>query len=369
MRASLWIAWRELLDRKASFVMAVAAMALVVALCAATELVSRAREVAVSAEMDQMGPGIRLVPAGVTASDLARFNVGTRFLKAEIVAQLGRDLTHWIRATEVRLLLVQEVRGLRTALVGVEPRTVVTHADLLRNLGNGQIVIGIQLADRLSLREGSMMRLRGSEFRVAAVLPSTATTDDLAVFMPLRNLQELTGVGNVVNEIRLYPLPGNSLEKARAFLKSQRPDLKVIVPDRDDAARLDIDQSLQQHRWAVYLVMAGITAFCVLIWAHLNAGERRVEMATIVAVGGSGLSIFAILALRASIVGLVGALLGYLAAAVFTLLQDYQSVVAVVFSGYFLATLVAGAVSLSVIGALPVSLASALREHVRALQE
>ncbi len=369
MRVTIWLAWRELVDRKVSFVLAVGAMAVVVALCAATELVFRARGVAVSAEMDQMGPGLRLVPAGVTASDLARLNVGTRFLGAQSTAKISRDLAPWIRTAEARLLLVQEVQGQRVAVVGVEPEAAVAHAGMLRALDDTLAILGAQLAVKLNLRQGDPMRLMGSDFRVAAVLPSTATADDLAAFIPLRKLQKLAGVGDVVSEIRLYPLPGHSLEKARGYLRTQHPNLKVIVPDRDDAVRQDIDQSLEKHRWIIYLAMASIAAFSVLIWAHLNAGDRRVEMATLVAVGGSGLTVFTVLALRAAIVGLAGALVGYLTAVVFALLQDYHSALPIVISLTFVATLVAGAVAFSVIGALPVSLVSALHEHVAELQE
>lgn len=369
MRFTFWIAWRELTARKLTLVVAVASIAIAVAICAATELITQAREVAVSSEMDSMGPGLRVVPAGVTASDLAQMKFGNRFLNAQLVDQVIDDLSPWIRAVEARLMLVEEVQGQRAIVVGLDPGSAVGHAELLGNLSDNEVVVGIQLAERLGLRKGHSLSLMKTSFKVAAVLPSSATTDDLALFVSLREIQRLAGVGEVVSELRLYPLPGSSLEKASAFLRSHFSNVKVIVPDRDSEARQGIDQSLQQHRWVLYLGMACVAGIIILIWAHFNAGERRVELATMVAVGGSGLTVFSILAFRAAIVGLLGAVLGYAVAAIIALSQDYHSALPIVFSGTFLGSLITGTVMISVLGAMPASLMSALRQHVTVLQE
>jgi macrolide transport system ATP-binding/permease protein len=369
MRGVIWIAWRELTARKLTFAIAVAAIAVAVTLCAATELITRAREVAVSSEMDRMGPGLQVLPAGVTASDLAQMKAGAKFLKADLVQRILDDLSPWLRTAEERLVLTQEVAGQQTNVVGLEPAKAVGHGEILRNLKTNEIVVGILLAEKLGLSAGQSLPLLGTDFRVSAVLPSAANTDDLTVFVTLEILRQLTGVGQVVSELRLYPLPGNSLEKAAAFLQSRYSQLRVIAPDRDTEARQSVDDSLQKHRLALYLGMATIAAFCILIWAHLNASDRKVEMATMVAVGGSSLTIFAVIALRAAIVGLIGAMIGYGLGASVALYEDYQSAVPIIASWAFIGALIAGTVALSILGAVPASLMSAFRQHVRALQE
>jgi ABC-type lipoprotein release transport system permease subunit len=344
-------------------------MAIAVSICAATELITQAREVAASSEMDSMGPGLRIVPAGVTASDLAQMNFGQQFLDAQLAEQIIDDVSPWIRAVEARLMLVEEVRGQRAIVVGLEPRSAVGYAELLGNLQENEVAVGTQMAEKLGLREGQSLPLMRTNLKVAAILPSSATTDDLALFVPLKVVQSLAGVGEVVSELRLYPLPGNSLEKASAYLRSHYSHVKVIVPDRDSEARQGIEQSLQHYRWVLYLGMACVAAISILIWAHFNASDRRVEMATMVAVGGSCSTVFGVLALRAAIVGLIGAVLGYALAAIIALSKDYHSALPVVFTWTFLGSLITGTVIISILGAMPAALTSALRQHVTVLQE
>ncbi len=128
-------------------------------------------------------------------------------------------------------------------------------------------------------------------------------------------------------------------------------------------------ESLLQHRHVLYAITATVIAFCILVWSYLNAGERRLEMATVVAVGRTPMTVLSMLVVRAAIVGLLGAFAGYTVGAAMSLAQDFGSAVTVVFAWRLLFVISSGTVVLSVFGALIASTFFVFREHVTVLQE
>ena len=368
MRGAAWIAWRELANRPLSLLLAVVTISVAVAICAATELVHRSREVAVSAQVDSMGPGLRLIPQGRTSRDLVRFELGPDTFPAGTAAEIQREFSRSVRAVEGRLLLKQPLNGVETPVIGIEPREVISPAAGLRELTEGSAALGEELARRLGKRVGDRLSFGDAEFRVATILPSMASVEDLALVLTLQDLRAHAGLPAVINEIRVFPLPGIPPEEVAAGIRERHPAMAVTLPDNDDATRIDVDRTLSGLRWIVYLVTAAVAAFCVLVWSSLNASERRVEMATLVAIGGSAWTVFATLALRVCIIAFAGALLGNGLAVGIALLQDFPSARNVVWSWDHLLLWPAASALLGIVGAVPVTLLSAFREHVRDLQ-
>ena len=104
---ALWLAWRELAERKSSFLAGAAMIALASALCTSLELVLRA-ELAVSTQSTITGAAPD--PRRSDGGDLARFDLGTGYLTQEEAAVIGRELS-WVRAVEARLLLKEPLEG------------------------------------------------------------------------------------------------------------------------------------------------------------------------------------------------------------------------------------------------------------------
>ena len=69
MRPVAWLAVRELTVARSRAVIACATVAAAVALGVATESISRARESAIARQIDQIGPPLRIIPEGTTASN------------------------------------------------------------------------------------------------------------------------------------------------------------------------------------------------------------------------------------------------------------------------------------------------------------
>ncbi len=369
MKVPLWLAWRELVSRRFALVTAVAMVCTAVAFCTAIELVSRAREEAVATQIDHIGPALRLIPAGRTASDLARFELGADFFSLRDVERVRTGLSSRARGIERRLLLKLPLDGRAVPAIGVDPGRVITPFDALRRLRDGEIVLGNELAHRLKKKANDGISIKGSRFRVAAVLPETASAEDTALFLPLRTLQNLSDLPEAANEIRVFPAAGSGVDSAVAYLESEHPKVKVINTYRGETAEHDMGHSLYQHRRVLYLITASIVAMCIFIWSYLNVAERRLEVATVMAIGGTWMTVLCTIVLRAVVVSFMGALAGYAVGASIALVQDFESSFGVAFSSELLFVMTGGAVALSILGAFPASMVSAFKKHVMVLQE
>ncbi len=202
-----------------------------------------------------------------------------------------------------------------------------------------------------------------------AILPLLGSAEDLAAIVSLSALQNARGVGASVNEIRLYAIPGAQTAEASGLLRSTHPDLNILLgADRGDPAEGQTMAMLHRHRAVAYSLTALAVAIGLMIAAYLNAAERRGEMAMIVAMGGTSLSALVILVAPAALIGLVGALAGYVFGAAVAVAQDPGAGLSMTWSWTQLALAMMTATILSVAASVLVSVQVSHQDHVRFLQ-
>ncbi|MCM2279885.1 MAG: ABC transporter permease [Oligoflexia bacterium] len=349
--SAFWLAWRELTARTAGFLTSLLLVALAVGLCTGNELVSRAREVALNAEIDRIGPPIRIAPAGISQTSLGRLEFGSRYLDPELRTRVSRRHSDSLRAVETRLVLSTRVDGHETPTVGIENAP----------FGRDEVALGATTAERLRKGPGDQVELLKQRLTVAAVIPTTGTTEDLAVWVAREKLQALANLPEPANELRLYLLPGVDSRKLGHLLRSEHPDLTVVVQDRGAVAEEQAPAALGKHRFVVYVVTAVIVALALLIGAFLNARERTPEVATLIAIGATKTTVFCVLMLRAVVVSVLGTITGALVAITATLLNLPPGTPIGVFLADSLALFLfalAATLALSVVAAGPVLVAA-----------
>ncbi len=97
--------------------------------------------------------------------------------------------------------------------------------------------------------------------------------------------------------------------------------------------------------------------------------ERKLELATLFAIGSTGSSVLSALILRSIIVGLFGAAFGYALGALFALVQDFGSAIGSVWSLKLILITLAGTTGISVLATIPVTVSAVFSNHVSILQE
>lgn len=368
MRTSLWLAWRELSARKSAFATGLIMVAVSMALCVGTTLLSRMREVAVGLQIDHIGPPIRIIPTTNTAQDLARFDLDQSSLPLGL-PQVRRMLSPWIRAVDARLNSRVAIEGTSRPVIGIDPRRVISPFAALGQLGESEVALGSHLATTIGGKVGSEISIREKRFHIAAILSETASSEDLAVFLPLDRLQDLLNRPGTVNEIRIYPASGTSFDKILSRLESDSRAFTIVNAHRGDTAESQIGNRLTLHSAALYAITALVIGLSIFIWSYLNADERKLEMATVVAIGGSNMTIVWLLTTRAALVGLVGSSIGYVLGSAAALTQDLSWGLRVALSWNLALTVLSSTVALCALGALAASLLFAFRKHATILQE
>lgn len=365
MRSGFWLAIRELWERRWAFVLATAVLSSLGAFFVVMELLWVAEMNAITAQIDRMGPAVRVVPQGRTALDLARFTLGNDSFSLDELATLQRGLSPWVRAIEGRLLVRLDVQGIPSNIIGMERQP----AGLIENpLAPNEAAMGAGLGETLGLEPGSKVRLRGHSFTLAATLPPSGGPEDHALLVPLNSLRRLLGRDDGVNEIRLFTRPETSMDDLNSQLTGLLPGAGVIIAKPEGAGRVEIVRSMRGYRWVVFVVMAAMMTLTVLIWAHLGAEERRRDTATLVALGCPWTTILLTRITPAVGMGLVGTLGGYGIGVLMASAQALPSVVPALWSSTTFLSLFGVSVLSSAIGMLPLTAFSMLADQAAELQ-
>jgi hypothetical protein len=359
--AGIWLGARELRVRWPRILLAAAVITVLGSAAVTMELLARAREEAIAARIDFMGPPITVVPAGVTSEALGRYDLGSALLPSGTPGTIAAVLGSALRRAEPRLVLGTMVNGRRVPLVGLGGQGQLGGAPAASG-----VLAGAEIAR--SLPEGVSIPLGQEMTILAGTLPPTGSIDDAALFVPLPVAQRLIGAG-AINEVRVYLRAGVEAQVVAERLEAALPGTAIIRHDRGSVAGSEAQASLAAHRQAVYAVLGAVALLCLLIAAHLDAAERRLELATFVAIGAPPGAILSALLLRSVVTATVGAGIG---AAVGVAVAAGQDAAA---SGAWHRWLgvagaaVACAVAMAVLASVAVGVPALRRDPVRDLQE
>lgn len=369
MKAALWIAWRELKGRGFRLFLNISLVSMAVALCIAMELISMARENAVAAKIDNIGPAFKLFPKDVKPIDFARYNTGKSAFPEQTVADLRSELSRRVRAVEGRLLFRDSLQGSSVPVIGIDPENVISPFEALKHLEHGKAAIGLELARTLGTGKDSVLILGSNSLKISSVLPASGNSEDLAIFISLSQAQQISGLKSAVNEIRIFPYPGSSLEEMEAFLRTEAGQFNVLETSRGEVADEKVKDSLHLYRTVLYIIAVLVVGIGLMIGTCLNMRERKLELATLFAIGSTGSSVLSALILRSIIVGLFGAAFGYALGALFALVQDFGSAIGSVWSLKLILITLAGTTGISVLATIPVTVSAVFSNHVSILQE
>ncbi len=354
MSGGTWLALRELRVRAGRAVMAAALVATAAALATGLELVARGREEVTNERIDGVGPALRLVPIGVGGSELMRLNLGGQPLPPGTAKRVATVLGPDLREARERLVLQLDIAGRSVPVVGV---------------GSGRPA-GVELGSALAEALGQPATLdvgRGPE-PVLFVRAATGSSEDGAVFLTLVAAKALAGQDRV-NELQLFLRAGVPPEAAIARLEAAALQVQVVPGGRGAAADQEVQGALARGRRLAQGVLALLLGLGLAVTAHLDAAERRSEVATLRAVGADAATVAWTIMARSTVLGLAGGAVGALAGVALAVAQDPSAAPRLV-AEWPVALSVAGLCAL--LGALsagPTAAAMATRDPVPWLQE
>jgi len=354
VRTGTWLALRELRARGGRASLAATLVAVAAALGCGLELVARGREEAANARIDGVGPALTVVPAGVGGTELARLELGPDLLPAATVVRIAEALGADLREARPRLVLQGNVSGRKVPVIGAPA------------VPPGGVLLGAALAEVLG--HPRSIELGGSVWPVQRVREATGTAEDGAVILALSAAQALAGQEGI-NEVLVYLRSGALPRAAVSSLQAANLQARVVPGARGAPADEEVQGALSKGRHLAQGVLALLVGLGLAVMAHLDAAERRAEVATLRAIGAGADTVWWTLVARSLAVGLAGGLAGALGGVALAVLMEQG---AAPVSAATLTTMILVAAGSALLGALaagPVALAMARRDPVPWLQE
>ena len=353
MRTAAFLAWRELQRRWGRAALASLVVAGAVALSVGLELMGRARERAVEAELDSAGPALRIVPAGISAADATALRMGGAALPHDVEGRVRAAAGAGVRDVQARAVLSDRETG--WTVIATE------RARGYAQVTPGQVVLGAGLAERSGLRVGDRTPILGRSLVVSAVAPSNADAGDFAAHVHAADFGS-----PAPHELRIFLEPGVRPHDTARALGAALPEVVVIRNERSEVADGELQGAIASHRAAVQLVTALVAALALLIATHLDVSERRRELALLAAIGFTRAGLAALVVSRAAVCAAAGAAAGIgVAVALVAARPEFLAagVPAIGGAAVLLATTLAAA------AAAPIAIAAARSDPVAELQE
>ncbi len=320
---------KEILSRKTNFILGMIAVITAVALFVSFFTSSEASNRETIRLTRDMGFNLRIIPKETNMDDfwltgfsnitmpedyVLRFNQFKDFSYAHLTATLHKKVT-W--------------QNMNIILTGISPEIEPSgrkKAPMVFSIEPNTVYLGYEIAKAFKLKKGDNVDLFGNEFTVAKTLTESGSDDDIRIFTPLLAVQNILGMKGKINEIKaldclcLIDSQTDALQLLRDQLNQVLPEGKVILNQTIATVR-----EKQRHMFERYFAMLiPFLIFASAIWigtlAFFNVKERKQEIGILRALGYGADKIAYLFLGRAILLGIIGAVFGFIIGTAFSLL-------------------------------------------------
>ncbi len=356
---------QEILHRKTSFLIGLAAITAAAGVLVAEMTILEAHDIrtrAILAEkeegiaedmrrmedeyrkiMKELGYNLLILPEGQRLDNFYDSGYASETMPEDSVTRLAAaemvTIRHLLPSLEQKIRWPEQ--GNRTiVLVGVRGEAPFLNREekepMLLPVAPGEIVLGYELWNSLGLAPKDRVRLRGRSFTVAECHPQRGTKDDITAWVDLAAAQSMLGKPGLINAILALKChcAGNHIDSIRTQVAGILPGVRVIELENNvlvrararDQAKATADSTLaaereyraalraQQERFAAWLAPAVILGAAALIGLLMlaNVRERRAEIGILRAIGYSSRQVVTVFLAKAALLGTAGAVLGFI---------------------------------------------------------
>jgi ABC-type lipoprotein release transport system permease subunit len=320
---------KEIISRKLNFFLGMIAVIMAVAFFVSFYTSTEASNRETIRLTRDMGFNLRIIPNQTNMDDFWHKGFSNQTMPEDYVLRFNDfknfSYAHLTATLQERILW----QGMNIILTGISPEIEPSgkkKAPMIFSIESGAVYLGYELAKRFKLRKGDKIEILGKSFTVAKTMTENGSDDDIRIFAPLADVQEVLNRKGEINEIKalnclcLVDDKTDAVELLREQLNEVLPEGKVIINQTIAVAR-----EKQRHMYERYFAMLiPVLIFVSVIWigtlAYFNVKERRKEIGVLRALGyGAGKVAYLFLG-RAVLLGILGAFLGFLLGTAFSLI-------------------------------------------------
>jgi putative ABC transport system permease protein len=183
-----------------------------------------------------------------------------------------------------------------------------------RQPGDGELLLGSEVARILGVQPGSPLEISGKPLLVAGVLAPTGSQDDQLIFTRLETAQAFFGKAGRVSMVEIAALCKDCPIEDMVFQISEAlPGAKVMAIQQVVKGRMEALAQFKKFSYGISGVILLIGSLVVLVTMMGSVRERTEEIGIFRAIGFRRRHVMNIIFLEAGIVSLLAGIIGYLA--------------------------------------------------------
>jgi putative ABC transport system permease protein len=277
-------------------------------------------------KMDEFGANILITPQaeGLSMSygglDLGGLSFDLKEISQQDVDKIRKiPNSANIRIVSPKVFGVFENNGTKALVVGVDLASELSLKKWWKITGaqpeyEDEVLIGSEAANRLSLKKGSSVEIKGETFQVAGVLEPTGSQDDNLLFVTLPVAQKLFGKEGKVGMVEIAALCHNCpISEIVTQLSEAIPTAKVTAVQQVVEGRMEALHNFRKFSLGISGLVLLVGSMVVFVTMMASVNERTREIGIFSAIGFRKSHIMKIILLEAFLVSLVSGIVGYLA--------------------------------------------------------
>lgn len=340
------IVWKELWERPTSMCTSIVAILLGVAALVAIRHVTVFSEQEVERQLSSLGANILVLPKNASLQDYYAADKNGQTLPEERVADIMLSGLAGVEKVSPRLCVPTKIGDQEVSLTGILPQSelqamtswqsvslfdnkhtgckkascgpseqdrspgALTTRRAIEQLGDHELVLGSDVAERLKLKAGSSVVMHGDQFRVLATLTPSGTLDDARVFAHLHTVQSMAKTGEVVSAIEVMGCCEDAAGQLTNALAKLLPDSRIVTISQVVQTQVGVNRLMARSSLFVLIVLVLVGGATVTSTISSNVRERRREIGTLMALGATPGLIARLFLLKATWLGLVGGIGG-----------------------------------------------------------
>jgi len=311
---------KEIIHRKGNFLLSLLAVVVAVALFISFFTASKASERETARLMLSMGYNLHILPNGTDTSEFLLTGLTDKTMPQQYLEKLvspkGFSYNHLLAILQKKI----SWQGMDVILTGLAPEVSLPGQEklpIVQTIQPGTAYLGYILAEKLGLKKDDTIEINGHTLKIAKCLFEQGSRDDIRIQCNLQDAQEILNLPGQISEIQavdcLCFAPTNDpIAILRKEIASVLPDAQVFQIKPIATARAK-QRQLVRNLFAV--IMPAVLIACgvwIGVLAIMNVRDRQSEIGIMRALGyGSG-KITALFLGKAVIIGLLGAIAGFL---------------------------------------------------------
>ncbi|MCD6351059.1 MAG: ABC transporter permease [Armatimonadetes bacterium] len=312
--------WREIQYRKINFLSAVLAVVVAVAVYVAVATMCDASRRETIRLMRDLGFNLLIVPKSQDMAEFWAQDYATEEMPEDYVFKLATSGVMTVRHLVARLQQKIQWQGRTVLLTGILPEVSMLGRQRKTPMGltlaRGEAFVGYEIARALGIKKGQTIEIGGKKFKVTRVLKQKGSKDDIRLWAHLHDVQEILGKPGRINEIEALGclcFGAQDVDRIRADVAKALPDTQVTEFESIARARARTRRMVEKYASFLLPVVLFASGLWVFLLALGNVRERRGEIGILRALGVSSFTIAVLFLLKAAMMGVLGALLGFAA--------------------------------------------------------